>query len=89
MGGNECFSALAGVTVAEQELADYTHDWFVNWVKNPAAGPGWSAVESIRGNAVTMKLGVPGNELQMVQASTGDYNGVCQSVYSPEIAKLL
>ncbi|KAG4431004.1 hypothetical protein IFR05_013512 [Cadophora sp. M221] len=87
MGGNECFSALSGVTAAEQALADYTHTWFVNWVKNPSAGPGWKAVDSIRGRADTMRLGVSGNELQMVQANTGDYNGICQSLYKQYMPK--
>ncbi|KAH7419710.1 Alpha/Beta hydrolase protein [Cadophora sp. MPI-SDFR-AT-0126] len=87
LGGNECFSALSDVTEAQQALADYTHAWFVNWIKNPSAGPGWNAVESINGRADTMTLGVPGKELQMVQANTGDYNGICQSLYKQYMPK--
>lgn len=77
-GGNECFSALSGVTTAQQELADSIHTWFVKWIKNPSAGPGWGKVSPTSGELV--KLGVPGDELSLIKASTSDYNARCQSV---------
>ncbi|KAH7000726.1 Alpha/Beta hydrolase protein [Ilyonectria destructans] len=80
-GGNECFSALSGVTAAQQELADSIHTWFVKWIKNPSAGPGWGKVSPTSGELV--KLGVPGDELSLIKASTSDYNARCQSVYNP------
>lgn len=84
-GGNECFDAVSNVTEPQQALADYQNDWFVSWIKNPAAGPGWAKV-SPRSGALA-KLGVPGNELAIELSSTGDYNGRCQSVYNPNLSK--
>ncbi|KAE8350047.1 carboxylesterase [Aspergillus coremiiformis] len=84
-GGNECFSKVSGVTDAEQALADYMNDWFVAWIKNPRAGPGWDAATPINGPLA--KLGVPGKELTIQLGSTGDYNARCQSVYKPNIPK--
>lgn len=78
LGGNECFSALTNVTAAEQALADSINDWFVAWIKNPAAGPGWQKVTPKSGTVA--KLGVPGNETEIILGKTGDYNGICQSV---------
>lgn len=80
-GGNECFSALDGVTDAQQALADSIHGWFVEWIKDPAAGPGWDQVTPKSGPLV--KLGVPGDELSRIPGSTGDFNARCQSVYNP------
>jgi hypothetical protein len=54
------------------------HDWFVEWIKNPSAGPGWEKVQPKSGTLV--KLGVPGNETERIVGSTGEYNGRCQSV---------
>lgn len=81
LGGNECFSALTNVTTAQQALADSMNDWFVKWIKNPAAGPGWAQVKPKSGTLA--KLGVPGDELSIEIGKTGDYNGRCQSVYDP------
>lgn len=78
LGGNECFSALANVTVAEQALADSINDWFVAWIKNPAAGPGWEKAGPRSGPLA--RLGVAGNETEVIMGSTGDYNEICQSV---------
>jgi carboxylesterase type B len=87
LGGNECFDSLAGVTVEEQKLADFTNDWFVAWIKNPKAGPGWDQVDanpSPSGGTV-MNLGVSGRETQFVKGKRSDHNGICQSVsfYNP------
>ncbi|KAI0470565.1 Alpha/Beta hydrolase protein [Xylariaceae sp. FL0804] len=79
LGGNECFDALDGVTAAQQALADAMNDWFIDWIKDPAAGPGWDKVTPITGPAV--KLGVPGDELSRVVTKTSDYNYICQSLY--------
>ncbi|KAM6511196.1 hypothetical protein FALCPG4_016200 [Fusarium falciforme] len=79
-GGNECFDSLQGVTDAQQALADSIHKWFVAWIKNPAAGPGWNKVSQ---SGELVKLGVPGDELSLLKASRGQFNGVCQSVYNP------
>lgn len=81
LGGNECFDSLSGVTTAQQQLADSMNDWFVEWIKNPAAGPGWDKVQPKAG--AVAKLGVPGDELAITIGSTADYNGICQSVYDP------
>jgi carboxylesterase type B len=82
LGGNECFDSLDGVTDAEQALADSTNDWFVSWIKNPSAGPGWNKVQPKAGTLA--KVGVPGDELAIGITSTGNYNALCQSVsYSP------
>ncbi|KAK7429799.1 hypothetical protein QQZ08_003644 [Neonectria magnoliae] len=80
-GGNECFGSLSGVTTAQQALADSIHAWFVEWIKNPTAGPGWGKVSPTSGELV--KLGVPGDELSLIKGTTGDYNSRCQSVYNP------
>ncbi|KAM0420955.1 hypothetical protein ACHAPT_011198 [Fusarium lateritium] len=80
-GGNECFASLQGVTEAQQALADSIHKWFVTWIKNPAAGPGWNKVSGKGGELV--KLGVPGDELSLLKATRREFNGVCQSVYNP------
>ncbi|KAK2001712.1 carboxylesterase [Colletotrichum falcatum] len=80
-GGNECFASLAGVTEAQQALADSVHDRFVSWIKDPAAGPGWPKASP--GSGALAKLGVPGDELSAIPGSTGEYNSRCQSVYKP------
>ncbi|OBR03230.1 carboxylesterase [Colletotrichum higginsianum IMI 349063] len=85
-GGNECFASLAGVTEAQQALADSIHDWFVGWIKDPAAGPaGWAKASPESGALV--KLGVPGDELSAIPGSRGEYNSRCQSVYGPAFPK--
>lgn len=84
-GGNECFAGLAGVTVAQQALADSIHDMFVAWVKNPAAGPGWDQVRPKSGPLV--KLGVPGDELSRIPGATGEFNARCQAVYDSKFAE--
>lgn len=80
-GGNECFAGLQNVTAEQQALADSIHNWFVDWIKNPSAGPGWDAVSPDSGALV--KLGVPGDELSQIPAMTGDYNEICKNVYNP------
>ncbi|PYH44659.1 carboxylesterase [Aspergillus saccharolyticus JOP 1030-1] len=80
-GGNECFSKLTGVTAAEQDLADYMNDWFVAWIKNPSAGPGWDQATPVNGPLAL--LGVPGNEEAIESAETGTYNQRCQNTYKP------
>ncbi|PWY68387.1 carboxylesterase [Aspergillus heteromorphus CBS 117.55] len=80
-GGNECFSKLTDVTAAEQDLADYMNDWFVAWIKDPEAGPGWAQAEPVDGPLA--RLGVPGNEEAIEISNTGAYNGRCQAVYKP------
>ncbi|KAF3054154.1 hypothetical protein E8E11_011937 [Didymella keratinophila] len=85
LGGNECFDAISNVTKAEQALADYQNDWFVSWIKNPSAGPGWDKVTPK--SSTLAKLGVPGNELAIELANTDDFNGICQSVYNPYLPK--
>ncbi|KAF6830418.1 acetylcholinesterase precursor [Colletotrichum plurivorum] len=84
-GGNECFEALSGVTDEQQKLADSIHDWFVEWIKNPAAGPGWDKVAPESGPLV--KLGVPGNELSLIKGTTNEFNARCQAVYKPAFPK--
>lgn len=79
-GGNECFDGIEGITKAEQALADFQNDWFVAWIKNPKAGPGWD--RSKPKNGTFAKLGVSGNELAIELGATGDYNGICQFVYN-------
>lgn len=86
-GGNECFDSLAGVTDAEQELADFIHDSFVTWIKNPAAGPRCGRASAVSGPL--LKLGVPGSELSLVKGSTGEYNARCQSVRILSLSVLL
>ncbi|CAF3544972.1 unnamed protein product [Fusarium graminearum] len=83
-GGNECFKSLQGVTTAQQKLADSIHKWFVAWIKNPVAGPGWNTVEK---TGELVKLGVPGDELTLEKATRSDFNGVCQAVYKPNMPK--
>lgn len=80
-GGNECFAGLQNVTAEQQALADSIHNWFVDWIKDPAAGPGWDTASPDSGSLV--KLGVPGDELSWIPAMTGDYNGICKEVYNP------
>lgn len=80
-GGNECFSLLDGVTTAEQKLADYIHSGFVAWIKNPSAGPGWGKAQPVDGPLA--RLGVPGQEEELVISTTGAYNARCQKVYKP------
>ncbi|CAP79982.1 hypothetical protein E8E15_006670 [Penicillium rubens] len=80
-GGNECFSSLDGVTDAEQQLADYIHSWFVAWIKNPSAGPGWEQARPVDGPLA--RVGVPGHEQEIVTSTTGAYNRRCQEVYKP------
>lgn len=77
-GGNECFQSLNNVTKEQQALADSIHDWFVAWIKNPAAGPGWDRVSPRSQNMA--KIGVPGDELSLVKGFTGTYNARCKSV---------
>uniref|UniRef100_A0A0B7KBU5 Carboxylesterase type B domain-containing protein n=1 Tax=Bionectria ochroleuca TaxID=29856 RepID=A0A0B7KBU5_BIOOC len=79
-GGNECFDSLAGVTASQQALANHTHQWFVKWIKNPAAGPGWAKASPKFG--AFAKLGVPGNELAITVGNTNEYNLRCQAVYN-------
>jgi len=85
LGGNECFDGIAGVTAEEQALADFQNDWFVAWIKDPAAGPGWEKVTPKKGTIA--KLGVPGNELAIELGSTADYNKRCQTAYNPYLSK--
>ncbi|KAK5806024.1 hypothetical protein VI817_000282 [Penicillium citrinum] len=80
-GGNECFSLLEGVTEDEQQLADHIHRWFVAWIKNPAAGPGWEQARPVNGPLA--RVGVPGHELKTVIGKTGAYNSRCQRVFKP------
>jgi carboxylesterase type B len=80
-GGNECFAGLQNVTSEQQALADSIHGWFVDWIKNPTAGPGWDAVSP--GSGALVKLGVPGDELSQIPATTGEFNGICRDVYNP------
>jgi carboxylesterase type B len=84
-GGNDCFAGVQGVTAEEQALADFQNDWFVAWIKNPKAGPGWAKATPHSGPIA--KLGTPGNELAIEQANTKDYNGKCQQVYNPYLPK--
>lgn len=81
LGGNECFDSLSGVTTEQQALADFTNDWFVAWIKNPSAGPGWEQATATSGPFV--KLGVPGNETALVAGTTNEWNGICQNVSFP------
>ncbi|KAF1948453.1 alpha/beta-hydrolase [Byssothecium circinans] len=84
-GGNECFAGISGVTKEEQALADFQSDWFVAWIKNPAAGPGWEKATPRSGPVA--KLGVPGNELAIEIGDTSDFNAKCQTVYNPRLPK--
>jgi carboxylesterase type B len=80
LGGNECFSALSNVTDAEQALADSINDWFVEWIKGPAKGPGWEMVSE---GGVVALLAVPGNETEVLLGDKGEYYGICESVSCP------
>jgi carboxylesterase type B len=80
-GGNECFAGINSVTTEQQALADFQNDWFVNWIKNPAAGPGWEKATPRSGPIA--KLGVPGNDLVVELGNTVDFNTKCQAVYHP------
>ncbi|KNG52705.1 acetylcholinesterase precursor [Stemphylium lycopersici] len=80
-GGNDAFTGMEDVTEAEQALADFQNDWFVNFIKNPSAGPGWDKASPQSGPIG--KLGVPGNELEVEVGNTADFNGKCQNVYNP------
>ncbi|KAL2825100.1 Alpha/Beta hydrolase protein [Aspergillus pseudoustus] len=80
-GGNECFSSLSDVTKAEQKLADYMNDWFVAWIKDPASGPGWDKAVPVDGPLA--RVGVPGQEEEIVDSTTGAYNARCQKTYKP------
>ncbi|USP73365.1 hypothetical protein yc1106_00639 [Curvularia clavata] len=80
-GGNDAFAGAEGVTQEEQALADFQNDWFVNFIKNPKAGPGWSKATPTSG--AIGKLGVPGNELAIEVGNTADFNAKCQKVYKP------
>ncbi|KAI4959377.1 hypothetical protein J4E86_003099 [Alternaria arbusti] len=84
-GGNGAFAGVEGVTAEEQALADFQNDWFVEFIKNPAAGPGWEKATPRSGPIA--KLGVPGNELTVEIGNTADYNGRCQKVYNPYLPK--
>jgi carboxylesterase type B len=84
-GGNECFAGIAGVTAAQQAFADFQNNWFVEWLKNPAAGPGWSKVKPHNGPLA--KLGVPGNDLTVEVDNTSKFNTRCQKVYNPYLPK--
>ncbi|KAF5024496.1 hypothetical protein F66182_3436 [Fusarium sp. NRRL 66182] len=83
-GGNECFDSLESVTSAQQALADSIHMWFVEWIKNPAAGPGWDTVDQ---SGELVKLGVPGDELTLLRAARTQFNSICQSIYKPNFPK--
>jgi carboxylesterase type B len=78
LGGNECFQELKDVTKEEQALADYQNDWFVKWIKNPAAGPGWEKFTPHQGTIA--KLGMPNNELVVELGFAAEYNQICQKV---------
>ncbi|KAJ5106335.1 hypothetical protein N7456_003010 [Penicillium angulare] len=80
-GGHECFSLLDGVTDAEQKLADYMNNWFIEWIRNPCAGPGWDQAWPESGPLA--RVGVPGHEEEIVMSTTGMYNARCQKVYKP------
>ncbi|KAL3459348.1 Alpha/Beta hydrolase protein [Aspergillus heterothallicus] len=80
-GGNECFEALSDVTEDEQKLADYMNDWFVEWIKDPAAGPGWERATPVDGPLA--RVGVPGQEEEIVMSTTGAYNARCQKTFKP------
>ncbi|RMZ70233.1 acetylcholinesterase precursor [Pyrenophora seminiperda CCB06] len=80
-GGNEAFAGLSDVTADEQALADYQNNWFVSWIKNPTAGPGWN--KATPNSGPIGKLGVPGNQLTIEVAKTSDFNTKCKKVYEP------
>jgi carboxylesterase type B len=80
-GGNDNFAGVSGVTAQEQALADFQNNWFVNWIKNPAAGPGWGKAKPHNGPIA--KLGVTGNELAIEVGNSSEFNQKCQNVYNP------
>ncbi|KAL4938070.1 hypothetical protein BDV06DRAFT_201794 [Aspergillus oleicola] len=80
-GGNECFELLDDVTEDEQKLATYMNDWFVAWIQNPAAGPGWEKASPVDGPLA--RVGVPGHEEEIVTSTTGAYNSRCQKTFKP------
>ncbi|KAF2830751.1 acetylcholinesterase precursor [Ophiobolus disseminans] len=82
-GGNENFAGLNGVTAEQQAFADFQNDWFVSWLKNPKAGPGWDQVTPRSGPVA--KIGVPGNDLAIEIGNTADFNPRCQKVYNPNL----
>lgn len=84
-GGNEAFANIDGVSAAQQALADFQNDWFVLWIKDPAAGPGWNKAQPHNGPIA--KLGVPGSDLVIVTGDTADFNARCQNVYDPYLPK--
>lgn len=84
-GGNECFALLDDVTDEEQRLADRIHHWFVEWIKNPEAGPGWKRAQPVNGPLA--RIGVPGHEQKIMMGKTGTYNGRCQKVYKHNYPK--
>ena len=81
LGGNECFAGLEGVTEAQQALADAVHKWFVAWIKDPAAGPGWAPAAAVDGPFA--RIGAPADELAVLEGSTADFNARCQKAYKP------
>lgn len=84
-GGNECFSLLDDVTDAQQQLADYMHDWFVAWIKDPSAGPGWDRARPVNGPLA--RVGMSGREEEIVMGMTGAFNKRCQKFYIPNYPK--
>jgi carboxylesterase type B len=84
-GGNECFAGIEGVTAEEQALADFQNDWFVSWIKNPSAGPGWEKARAHSGPIA--KLGMPGDELTVTVGDSAEFNTKCQNVYNPYLPK--
>lgn len=84
-GGNQCFEDLEDVTEEQQALADWVNDWFVAWIKNPTAGPGWDKATPASGPLA--KIGVPGNETEVITGDTSEYNARCQNLYKPNMPK--
>ncbi|KAI5843162.1 carboxylesterase [Tricharina praecox] len=69
------------VTVHQQALAESVHDWFVRWIKNPSAGPGWAKTSP--GSGVVGRLGLRGALAAVVgDGESADYNDICQSLYN-------
>lgn len=67
------------MTEEQQALADSIHSWFVSWIKDPSAGPGWDKVSE---EGALVKLGVPGDELERIPAKREEFNGICEKVYN-------
>ncbi|KAH8690383.1 acetylcholinesterase precursor [Phaeosphaeriaceae sp. PMI808] len=84
-GGNEAFAGLSGVTAEQQAFADFQHDWFVSWIKSPAAGPGWEKITA-HGEPIA-KIGVPGNDLAIENASALHFNARCRKAYNSYLPK--